>query len=390
MAASTATAFFQEQIDFFRKKINLPSERWDDIWKRAHDRAFMVAGANKADLVADLRTAVAKAVEGRGTLDDFRRDFRAIVARRGWTGWTGEGSEAGEAWRTRVIYETNLRTSYAAGRYKQLMDPELLKLRPYWRYVHNDIVARPRPQHLAWGAGRLTLRYDHPAWQIIYPPNGWGCRCYVVAVEAPKDGDMISLPDGWDLIIPRTGEPAGVDKGWGYAPGASTGEPLRQMVQDKLITYPPAITKALSREVNHYINASDSAPAFVEAVLADSSRTEPLWLGFVEDAARFVGAAQSDLSGYMVLLPAAAPRHVVKHHQFDGDGQRPAVPEDYSGLLDGLAQSVVRPGHAGPEGQDRIVAEWGVAGETLRAVWEVRPGRRNRALVLMSLVVKTK
>ena len=389
--STDAATFFQEQIDFFRKKINLPSERWDDIKKRAHDRAFIVAGATKADLVSDLRTAVGKAVEGRGTLADFRRDFRAIVARRGWTGWTGEGSEAGEAWRTRVIYETNLRTSYAAGRYKQLMDPELLKARPFWRYVHNDIVARPRPQHLAWGQARLTLRYDDPAWKIIYPPNGWGCRCYVVAVEGPKDGDMISLPDGWDLIVPRTGEPAGVDKGWGYAPGASVDEPLRKMVQDKMITYPPAITKALSRDINQYINASDPVPAFVDAVLSDSTRTEPLWLGFVEDAARFADATPADLTGYTVLLPAAAPRHVVKHHQHDGDGQRLAVADDYSELMDGLANGAIRPGHPGPEGQDRIVVEWGAPAEdVMRAVWEIRPGRRNRALVLMSLVIKTK
>lgn len=387
--SAEAKTFFQEQIDFFRKKINLPSERWDDIWKRAHDRAFMVAGANKADLVADLRTAVTKSVEGRLTLEDFRRDFRAIVARRGWTGWTGEGSEAGEAWRTRVIYETNMRTSYAAGRYKQLMDPELLKSRPYWRYVHNDIVARPRPQHLAWGQTRLTLRYDHPAWQIIYPPNGWGCCCYVVAVEAPKDGDMISLPDGWDRIMPRTGEPAGVDKGWGYAPGASVDEPLRQMVQDKLINYPPAITKALSREVNKYINATDSAPAYVDAVLADSARKEPLWLGFVEDAAAFTEVSSHDLAGYLVLVPADAPRHVVKSHEFDGAGQRVAEGADYESLMDGLVQGTKRPGHRGPEGQDRIVVTWEAGAETLRAVWEVRPGHKNRALALISLVVKT-
>ena len=60
-----------------------------------------------------------------------------------WIGWTGEGSPAGRAWRTGVIYTTYVAASYAAGRYQQLTDPELLAERPYWRYVHNDSVTHP-------------------------------------------------------------------------------------------------------------------------------------------------------------------------------------------------------------------------------------------------------
>jgi hypothetical protein len=55
-------------------------------------------------------------------------------------GWDFKG---GRNWRTRVIYQTNLQTSYAAGRYQQLTDPDMLKVRPYWRYVHSDSVMRP-------------------------------------------------------------------------------------------------------------------------------------------------------------------------------------------------------------------------------------------------------
>ena len=46
---------FTEQISFFRNKLNLSTERWDDILHQAHDRAFIVAGAAKADLLDDLR-----------------------------------------------------------------------------------------------------------------------------------------------------------------------------------------------------------------------------------------------------------------------------------------------------------------------------------------------
>ena len=54
---------FAEQIAFFRQKVNLGTQRWDDILGAAHDRSFVVAGAMQADLLADLRTAVTKAVQ---------------------------------------------------------------------------------------------------------------------------------------------------------------------------------------------------------------------------------------------------------------------------------------------------------------------------------------
>jgi hypothetical protein len=194
-------------------------QRWDDIWQSAHDRAFMVAGAQKADLLADLREAVGGYFERGDTIQDFRKNFERIVADRGWTGWTGEGSQAGRAWRTRVIYTTNVASSYAAGRWQQLNDPELLAERPYWRYVHNDSVLHPRPHHQAWGKAGLTLRHDHAFWKTHFPPNGWGCRCRVTAVRGPRAGDATEPPGGWNTTVPKTGAPPGIDKGWAYAPG---------------------------------------------------------------------------------------------------------------------------------------------------------------------------
>jgi len=88
---------FAEQLAFFRHKLNLPTQRWDDLLGAAHDRAFVVAGAMQADLLADLRGAVDQAIAGGTTLEQFRKDFKQIVAKRGWTGWTGEGTKAGVA-----------------------------------------------------------------------------------------------------------------------------------------------------------------------------------------------------------------------------------------------------------------------------------------------------
>ena len=213
---------FKEQLAAFRLRLGdlVPTSRWDDISRAQHDRAFMVAGAVKADLLADLGAAIDKAIaEGTG-LEEFRRDFREIVERRGWHGWTGEGTARGEAWRTKVIYQTNMLTTMAAGRHAQLVDGNF----KFWVYEHSG-AAHPRLDHLSWNG--LILPSDHPFWATHYPPNGWGCGCRVrgartLAGAIRIGGDPTkTLPDNWQSLDPKTGAPLGVGKGWDYAPGAT-------------------------------------------------------------------------------------------------------------------------------------------------------------------------
>ena len=383
---------FQEQIDFLRRKLNLPSESWRDIQSAAHDRAFVVAGATKADLLHDLRKAVDQAVKG-GSIGEFRKNFAEIVAKHGWTGWTGEGTKAGEAWRTRVIYQTNLMTSYAAGRRAQLLDPDLVERRPFWRYVHNDSVTHPRPQHKRWGDMKLTLRHDHPFWETHFPPNGWGCKCRVVAVAAPGDGDGTEPPEGWAQTDPATGAPVGIDEGWGYAPGARADNELRSFVQDKLIDYPPAIERMLSVDVNRHLNTTERITDFVQRVRDGSLRNEDLWMGFVEPeaAARIKAATGQDVDSYMVLLPEDNVRHTYREHRWDGKGQRPVEPADYEHVASFINEAnETLPGtDLGRHGETRVLVRREIDGEVFRAVFEILHGKRNRALKLISLAIKT-
>ena len=238
---------FDEQLAFFKAKLNLPSERWDDIMRSAHDRAFIVAGAMKADLLSDLNSSVAKAIAQGTGYGQFHKDFMATVKKHGWTGWTGEGSKAGEAWRSRVIYQTNMATSYAAGRYRQLTDPDFVALRPYWRYKHADWVANPRLQHVAWN--NLTLPHDHPFWKTHFPPNGWSCHCRVTPVDAREYAKSQAAGEtepaaGWDARDDK-GNLLGVAKGFDYAPGASVHRPLKAFIDDKLIKLDAPIGAAM-------------------------------------------------------------------------------------------------------------------------------------------------
>jgi SPP1 gp7 family putative phage head morphogenesis protein len=167
---------WQPAGEFFMQKISLPTTRWDDLWQGQHARAFVVAGATRDALLLDLRRAVEDAVVFGGSYDSFKRDFEEIVTRQGWTGWTGEGSARGRDWRARTIYQTNLSTAHAAGRYQQMTQPDVLEHMPHWQYRHNT-VNNPREQHQAWDG--MVLRWDDAWWDTHFPPNGWGCRCDV-------------------------------------------------------------------------------------------------------------------------------------------------------------------------------------------------------------------
>lgn len=210
----------REAIAFFLQKLNIPTQRWDDIWQEAHSRSFMVAGAATDALLNDFRAEIQRALEQGTTLADFRKSFSEIVARHGWSHTGSPG------WRAQIIYETNLSTAYSAGRHAQMTEPDTLALFPYWQYVHSG-AEHPRLQHLAWNG--LTLRADDPFWRTHYPPNGWRCGCRVRPLSArdlarqgkraPDQAPNVELQpytrsNGQTEMVPR-----GIDPGFGYNPG---------------------------------------------------------------------------------------------------------------------------------------------------------------------------
>ena len=226
MATDTWQLPFAEQVDFLKQKVNLPTKSYKDMNARQHDRAFVVAGAMKADLLNDLHAAVNKAVSEGKSAKWFQDNFMSIVAKQGWSDFTGDDSKEGRAWRARVIYQTNMRTSHAAGRYKQMTDPAVLKARPYWRYRHNS-VEHPRINHQR--LNNLVLLADDPFWKRNFTPNGYGCQCTIDAINERQLKAM-----GKDK--PDTAPDFEIDNdGFDSIPGASWHPDLEK--------YPPSIAK---------------------------------------------------------------------------------------------------------------------------------------------------
>lgn len=223
----------REALRFFRKKGYRIGFAWQDVWQHEHQRAFTVAKAMSEDLLRDIREAVDDAIANGTTLAQFRERLTPILQQKGWWGrqaavdpLTGEQRivQLGSPRRLRTIFDVNLRTSYAAGRWEQVQRTK--RARPYLRYVA-VMDDRTREEHRAWHG--TVLPVDDPWWDTHYPPNGWNCRCTVMQVserdlerngwsvdEAPADG-MTQWRN------PRTGEivevPNGIDPGFAYNVG---------------------------------------------------------------------------------------------------------------------------------------------------------------------------
>ena len=235
-AEGTSTGFadgigvtFQEQIKFLRQKRPMETRVWTDAMHGTHDRAFVIAGATDLAMLDDFQQALIATMPTRD-LKAFGRVFDELVEKYGWS------YNGGRDWRVRTIFETNVRTSYMAGRLAQMRDPDMVKARPYWQYVHADtrIPVSPRKEHVAWDG--LVLAWDDPWWDTHYPPNGWKCGC---GVRPLSEADVQRLgKDGPDVApavtrhMERRGDGEvvevtdGIEYGWDYQPGSQWADGL--------------------------------------------------------------------------------------------------------------------------------------------------------------------
>lgn len=208
---------FKEAEDYWKDKVKLSSSDFRKLSDEAKSRAFAVSGMAKGDELETMFNALQKAVEGKTTFADFKKDCAAIMERRGWS-----------TWRMENIFRTNVQNAYMAGRWKQVS--RSAQMRPYGKYsAVRD--SRTRPTHAALDGKVYPL--DHPFWNTWWPPNGFKCRCDVITLSArqvEKQGLTVETSDPTGgLIEPvdtRTGRkmparPLMPDNGFAHNPGKS-------------------------------------------------------------------------------------------------------------------------------------------------------------------------
>jgi len=307
---------YKEAVEFFTQKINLPTATYKDLTGAMHSRAFAVAGAMRDDILSDFRGAIEKAIASGSTLQEFRKTYNGIADK-----WAADDpgfrekrtGKSYDAWRSKVIYSTNMATAYAAGRESQMRDPAMKDIWQYARY-RSMMDGRERLEHAAWN--NIVLPINDPWWSTHTPPNGWNCRCWIEPVSATEleilreegarlkeelhlnPNNVRGIDEGWDHnvgeanfgILRREGKQWATENQRGLWSG--TPEPLNLQAIDEKRLY--SLQKPTS--VAEFKDTLDKALATKDGVAAFSKNLGGNTYSYVVDTERLVEHLQNDPS----------------------------------------------------------------------------------------------
>ena len=175
----------EEIVKFFKEKDFAFSFNWYDIWQEAHLKVFTVAKVMKLDILQDIRESVESAIENGDTFQTFKKKLIPILQSKGWWGKSTVETEDGEkeiqlgsVRRLKTIYNTNIRVSYNSQHFQK--QNEVSDSFPYLRY-NCKMGKFSREPHKKLNGKIFPI--NHPIWKSIYPPNGWGCECWVTSMS---------------------------------------------------------------------------------------------------------------------------------------------------------------------------------------------------------------
>ena len=256
-----------EAIRFLRSKGFQPGYHYLDVFQEDHAHAFTVAKMMQLDLLMTMHESLAKAIEEGTPYEAWAKDITPILQKEGWWGrkpmtdpLTGETEivQLGSPRRLRIIYNTNLRSARAAGRWERIQRDKAYL--PYLRYSA-ILDSHTRPQHRAWGTldgHGIILPVDHVFWESHFPPNGWNCRCRCTQISAGqlrRKGWKVSsetevaafLQGEREFINKRTGERSsaypGIDIGFNFNIGKAHLRGVGHALGNSLAAADPAMAR---------------------------------------------------------------------------------------------------------------------------------------------------
>lgn len=181
-----------EALEWFRQKVVVPPEVYRVLNDKARRRAFSVAGVAQADILAEVFTSLERAIADGTPYEEWAKNIGPRLEQA----WIRP-----KAYRTELIFRQNLLNSYAAGRYAQATDPEVLKSRPYWMF---DAVLDAGTTQGCRELNGVIRRYDDVFWTQNYPPRHFGCRSGVRSLTI-REAEARGITEPAPTVVSPTG-----------------------------------------------------------------------------------------------------------------------------------------------------------------------------------------
>lgn len=328
----------RDAVAYFESKGYQITFDWRDMWQEAHARAFTVTSVAKLDILEDIRGALDTALKEGKTEQWFTRQLEPLLREKGWWGTRVDVDESGNARkvhmgspaRLALIFRQNMASAYNAGRYRQQLANAVNA--PIWVLVA-VMDDKTRDEHAAYH--ETAYEATDAIWLALYPPNGWGCRCRVIAMSRTaakragytvlsgetvwKEVKTVNRDTGEEEIrrvggvtFTKNGEKYTVYTGAGfsYNPGAASFGTDQELARKLSHVKDPALYAQVVQAINNEPLRHADFAARAEAVITSRrAGNSALSVGLVEkDIANFVRD-----KGYEPATILAVPEKTLLH-----------------------------------------------------------------------------
>lgn len=177
--------------------------------------AFTVAGVGSFKLEEEIK-AIAEDVWKNKNQDTAEFTRRALAKQKEYAPF--KNTPPG-AW-LNTNFNTSVGGSYSGAQFIRLQDADMQKLYPAYKYMtRNDGVVRPEHAVLH---GKI-YRADDKIWLIIWTPNGWNCRCFIIPLSIAEFEAAGLSVEGYTNEETRKEiiKEAGISKDFNRNPGAT-------------------------------------------------------------------------------------------------------------------------------------------------------------------------
>jgi len=196
-------ARFREASDWFRGRVPVTRDEWEQLTVAERRQAFVLAGTQQLEVVQAVFDEIAKAIDNGTAIDAWRKAIKEKLGKR--------FTEKNATNLTTAFINAN-QMAYNTGRYWQMNKPEVTKVLKYLRY---DAVLDQSTTRVCRSLTGTIRRHDDPWWLTHWPPSHHRCRS---AVRALSDR-MVKRAGGPTREAPRPD----IAGDWGLAPPLRAG-----------------------------------------------------------------------------------------------------------------------------------------------------------------------